>query len=899
MFRTRDAPRRPLAVRSMMQVCANTPIVRRLSSAAALTCFFGSGFLALVYELCWIRKASLVFGATSFALSTVLGVFFAGLALGSYLSGRYARLTTRPLRAYAVIELALGIVAVATPILFRFADHVFGWLYPLVFDHFWAVCLVRLVLVAAILLPPSVLIGATLPLICRSFVRARGQVQRSVGLLYGVNTLGAAFGCAICGFVLLPKWGADATLYYGGACNLAVAGVAWLAARWNGAVQPCNPDVAVRSLEWHVDLSKVAGRNALGTVFFLTGFVALGHEIVWARFLSLLMYNTVYTYTLTLTVILAGIVLGSLLAASPLLQTSRPAALLGGLQAAIAVTVLGTLFLPVEYWQAWRNPDSVAWQLALIALIMLPSATLSGAAFPIAARLATHRADETAASVGWLAGVNTCGGVVGSLLIGFGALPAFGLYATVLTTTAASVIGALIAWWWIDQRLPWRTKTSLSAIACGLWLLVPLASRTQLPADYLAPRNNLVEVREGLSGHIAVVRADEGHLRLEIDRLWQGENRHTHQVVAAHLPMALHDNPRRILVVGLGPGQTASRFLMYPIEQLDCVEIERELLTLLPKYFGGAWLRDPRVRCIVEDGRNFVWHTDQRYDVISIEVGQAFRPGVAPFYTHDFYKRAKDKLRAGGLLTQFVSLEFFNCEELRSVVGTFADVFPACALFHNRTELLLVGKSDGKLALKLSQMKALAANPLVSRDLTFSYWAAADSRLCCSHVFAANFLAAGEDLRQFAAGARMARDAVPWLEFSTSSHRTPEIRPAKLELERHLSPLGEFVDGVEADENDKITATRQRNLDNLVSEEFIWQAQQKLGSGRTAEAIVLFREALRWNEDHVGARVLLGDALRMRGRDDAALVEFRGALARNPGLQLIETRLKAIAHALD
>ncbi|MBA3482331.1 MAG: hypothetical protein H0T51_10995 [Pirellulales bacterium] len=288
--------------------------------------------------------------------------------------------------------------------------------------------------------------------------------------------------------------------------------------------------------------------------------------------------------------------------------------------------------------------------------------------------------------------LNTSGGLVGSAVVSFGALHVIGLHSTVLLTTAATVVIGLIAWWRVDDHLSARVKWSLSVIGCGLWLLVSLASPGRIPGDFLAAHGELVELREGLSGHVAVIRGEEGQLRLEVDRLWQGENRHTHQVLAAHLPMVLHDQPERILVIGLGPGQTASRFLMYPIERLDCVDVENELLTLLPKYFGGGWLRDPRVRCIVDDGRNYLWHTHRKYDVISIEVGQVFRPGVAAFYTREFYGRAKAKLRSDGLLTQFVSLEFFNREELRAVIGTFADVFSDCALFHNRTELLLIGK---------------------------------------------------------------------------------------------------------------------------------------------------------------------------------------------------------------
>ncbi len=860
-----------------------------------MACFFSSGFLALVYEICWIRKASLVFGAASFAMSTVLGVFFAGLAIGSYLAGRYAQRLARPLKSYALIEAMVGVAAMTSPLAFAVADRALDALYPAVGDHFWALCTVRLLLVAGVLLPPAVLIGATLPLFCKLFASGLESVQRRVGLLYGVNTFGAAIGCATCGFVLLPTLGTDVTLQLGGLSNLVLAAAAWVVDRlWFPHKLRGRQATSFHAGGATAKPTSNSSNRALAAICFAMGFAALANEIIWARFLSLLLYNTVYTYTLTLTVILSGIVIGSMLAATPLFHAFSPAATLGCVQAAAAITVVGTLSLPCEVWQGWTGAEGVTWRLCLVALIILPSSVLSGIAFPLCARLITRRSDDMAARVGWLTAVNTLGGLVGSLIVGFGALHLVGLHATVLMTTGASVLVALVAWWRVDQHLSRRAKWSLSAIACGLWLLVPLISTGQLPADFLAAHGDLVEVREGLSGHVAVVRGAEGQLRLEVDRLWQGENRHTHQVLAAHLPMALHDKPRRILVVGLGPGLAASRFLMYPVERLDCVDIENELLTLLPKYFSGTWLRDPRVRCIVEDGRNYLWHTDRQYDVISIEVGQAFRPGVAAFYTRDFYARAKTKLRSGGLLTQFVSLEFFNHEELRAVIGTFADVFSECALFHNRTELLLIGKRDGRISLKPERIAELLANVHVRRDLDFSYWGAANGRLSQPQAFAANFLAASRELRRFSAEARITRDSVPWLEYSTSAHRTPDIRLSKIEIERCLTPLDEFFDRGGRQDYRQIAAIRQRNLDNLIAEDAIWQARQGLQVGQADQAIILLRQALHWNPDHVGARVLLGDALAMRGSYAAATKELRGALAIDPALTFIESRLKTL-----
>lgn len=544
------------------------------SAAVAAACFFSSGFLALVYEICWIRKAPLVFGAASFALGTVLGVFFAGLAIGSYFSGRYAQRFTRPLAAFAIIECLVGIAAATSPISFSAADRALDWLYPSIGDHFWHLSIVRLVLVVIVLIPPAILMGTTLPLFCQYFAGHLGGVQRRVGLLYGINTLGAAVGCATCGFILLPKLGTDATLRIGGICNLAVAATAWILDRSRQA----HADSAPRAVQGHEESATATyttdySSRALTLIFFTMGFVALANEIIWTRFLSLLTYNTVYTYTLTLTVILSGMVIGSVLAATRWYHTASPAATLGGIQIAASITVLGTLSLPAEVWQRWSSPEGMTWQLCLVAMIMLPSSVLSGIAFPISARLITRRPDETAARVGWLAAVNTSGGLVGSAVAGFGALHVIGLHSTVLLTTGATVVIGLIAWWRVDDHLSARVKWSLSVIGCGLWLLVSLASPGRIPGDFLTAHGELVELREGLSGHVAVIRGEEGQLRLEVDRLWQGENRHTHQVLAAHLPMVLHDKPERILVIGLGPGQTASRFLMYPVERLDCVDV--------------------------------------------------------------------------------------------------------------------------------------------------------------------------------------------------------------------------------------------------------------------------------------------------------------------------------------
>ena len=299
---------------------ATTRVASNSSSVVSLliagSCLVVTGFVALVYEICWIRKASLAFGSATWALSAVLAVFFAGLALGSYVVGLYSSRTARPLRVYAWLEMGVGLLAILSPTLFSLADAIYGTIYPHVLHSAPLLALTRLVVITIVILPATTLMGGSLPLFCRQFVQHRRRITRGVGLLYGLNTLGAAAGAAACGFWLIPHVGVNASIYLAGVLNLVVSLIAFQLAR-GSALEIEAPagemDESPRELE-PCDSQQTAP-GVLAWLFFGVGFVALAHEVLWTRYLSLWMPNTVSTYTLTLSVVLLGIVLGSLLAA--------------------------------------------------------------------------------------------------------------------------------------------------------------------------------------------------------------------------------------------------------------------------------------------------------------------------------------------------------------------------------------------------------------------------------------------------------------------------------------------------------------------------------------------------------------------------------------------------------
>ena len=305
--------------------------------ATALSCLFLSGAASLFYEVCWIRKAGLFFGSTTFALATVLAVFFLGLAVGSALAGRLSTSLHRPLRIYGIVELAIAVLGLASNALLDLADDGYGMLYRWADGSAPWIALARLVLVAAVILVPTVLMGTTVPLLARAIIRRHRSLGFAAGGLYGINALGAATGAALAGFVTLPVLGLAVTIYLGAGLNV-LCGVAVLLVCW----QTHSAPLAEQSdrEDQATDKGRTLRVPVLLPLFFLTGFVGVAIEILWARYLPLMITSSVYAYTLPLVVILLGIGIGSLVIA-PLCDRSRhPVVVFGSLQAFTGLSVL-------------------------------------------------------------------------------------------------------------------------------------------------------------------------------------------------------------------------------------------------------------------------------------------------------------------------------------------------------------------------------------------------------------------------------------------------------------------------------------------------------------------------------------------------------------------------------
>jgi spermidine synthase len=830
-----------------------------MRSILAGLCLLLSGFAGLVYEIVWIRQASLVFGSTTQAVSTVVAVFFAGLALGSWLAGR--RHSERPMRLYAMLEIALALVAMASPVLFGLADSVFGAVYGGVSSA--TLALLRIALVGVILLPPATLMGATLPLFCRQLVVDARRIGVSVALLYALNTLGAAVGCLAAGLWLLPSLGMSGSIRTAAVGNVLAAAIAWRVA-WE-PIEPAALPVAREPAD--------KARWLPSALFFLAGFAIVGDEVLWTRYLALLVHHDVYTYTITLGTILTGIVVGSVLAARASDRDGSLHGIFGALQIGVGLYVMGLTSAPPEFWRGMGD----GWLVHLA--LLLPPSVASGASFPLAVRMVVRNTSEAASGVGRMAALNTVGGIAGSLLAGFVLLPGLGLQRSLHLMTAVSVLTGLMAWLIParDRRLVW--STAIGGVLALAWAITPALAGTRIPQDFLAARGALIDFREGRAANVAVVNVPGGR-ELTIDRLWQGQDRKNHQIMAAHLPLLLHPAPSDVLVVGVGAGLAPSRMLMHPLQRLECVDIEPAVFELIEKHFESAWMRDPRVHLIAEDGQNHVRHGERRYDVISVEVGQTMRPGVGGFYTVDFYRRARARLKPNGIVSQFVPLLYFPKMAFRRALQSFRQVFPTAVLWYNKTELLLVG-FDAERVPPL-QLERLAESAL-SADLAYAHWGGPAEYLNRPETLAAGLLMGPKAIADLAGGVAPFVDDRPELDYLASDLAGGQVDEREVVAEITPRLAGPALVGVTPTgaAATQFARMREGNIRDLLAAGLVRRVE--LDAQPLATSRVKLEEAVSIHPDNVEAHDLLGE-VSLRGGDlKSAEIHFRWALRIEPG----------------
>lgn len=696
-----------------------------------LVLFFFSGVSALIYQTIWIRQFGLVFGVDIFAASTVLTAFMAGLALGSYLFGRLVDRKVNPLKLFAALELGIGLFALLFPLSFKGLDWIYLTLYRALPLGFYATQLYRFVLAFLFLMIPTMLMGGTLPVLSKVFVKEIQSMGWNVGKLYSVNNLGALVGCFLAGFFLIRWIGQQNSMMLAAALNLMNAGAAFLLYRSVPHTEPIPPTVS-SAFERMAAVPDHVIRFVLWA-FAVEGFAALAYEVIWTRILLGFSYDkSIYFYSTVIFTFIFGLSFGSFLMAKVTDRNKNLLMLFARIEIAIGVLaiILLTAFAHIaDILNEWRLGYSENWwgnlgrEYLLFFLAMVIPTTLMGMTFPIVSRLCTPHLKRLGTRLGEIGFLDTVGSIFGAFVAGFVMIPLLGVAKAVIITAVINIAIGVIAVL-IDPALSRNSKSAW----LGAVFVVFLTLMVTLPdAQYFRhwqtkrPGDRLLFYQEGPDAAIAVPQHSDGTKFLAINgsvtAFAEFGDIRVHKMLGC-LPSLLHEKPDNALMIGLGMGITARSLLATWIEQVDCVEINRGVVDASAGFFADvnqSVLKDPRLNLIVDDGRSYLHMTQKKYDLITTNAVHARLSGN--LYTREFYENCKQRLQPNGVMCQWTSTNWLTASEFKSLITAFQAVFPHTSLWLvNAGHLLIIGTPNA-LQINMTDLSSRMADPSVQADL--------------------------------------------------------------------------------------------------------------------------------------------------------------------------------------
>jgi len=703
--------------------------------------FFCSGTCALIYQVLWLRMLGWVFGVTVYAASTVWAAFMGGLAIGSFAAGRFADRVRNPLRWFGTAEALVGVTAAASPLALAGLQRAYVAVYPYLPHTLAALTFARFVITLVVLIVPTVLMGATLPLVVKASVFRTSALRQQIGVLYGSNALGAIAGTLAAGLYFIPAQGIRTTFAIAALLNLTVGATAILLSRLPLAEEAVDTAPAAETAA--VDLPAFIAQQLtiVLAVFTLSGVVSLALEVVWFRVLTLFLRPTVYGFAVMLATILTGIAAGSYIVTPLLGGKRRWVWVLAILELATAVAIVLS-FTPLSHINdVWRQtdpylshvmPDYLVFPVAGSLIAIFPTALLMGVAFPIGLHLWTIGGgvrEREAGRLGRFYSLNVAGAIVGSLTAGFVLLPALGSR-TSLTLLAAAAFASGLALLAVSE-VSARARMIMGALAAILF-----AGAIQTAADpfdaFVAvryPRQRIIWKDESVTA-TAVVHESGGERSLTVNGNHEastgGAMSFVHHRIG-HLGMSVHPLARTALVVGLGGGATAGALSRHGDVDIDIVELSESVVRAAPFFetinYGVLSRRNVHLR--LDDGRNYLMLTPRRYDVITADVIHPIFAGSGNLYSAEYFRLMRKVLNPGGLVVQWVS---GTEAEYKTIARTFLSVFPETTVWGDGSLLLgsmeplrlrrsdfdaklkIAGRADGMREMGAATFEALQAS---------------------------------------------------------------------------------------------------------------------------------------------------------------------------------------------
>lgn len=720
---------------------------------AIFALFLFSGATALIYQVIWLRQLILIFGSTQFATSTILSCFMCGLAAGAYVAGRklgHSRMS--PLRVYGLLEIGIGVYALLVPYLFDRLTPIYQWVWDAgASENFLVLSLAKFVGIGAVLLPPTILMGASLPVLAREVADDEKRIGGKVGHLYAINTFGAVAGTFLAGFVLIPWIGVQSTVWCAAVANVTIGVIAIAlkpasrVAPGAGAAAAAAATAAAPAADPPAARSWTPGQVRLCLVVFgISGFGALVLEVAWTRVLALVLGSSVYAFALMLLAFLIGLAAGGAYFSAWLRKRvdADPARLLAILLASAGFLGWCTAFLFVllpevftRIFLAYR-PEPSGWfviQFVFSLMVMFPTTFALGGIFPAVVQIHARRLDQVAGSVGTVYASNTVGTIAGAAAAGFFLIPELGVMNTVLGVSAIEILLGLVVALFVVRRAPGpRRALLLAPIAVALALVVVVRPQWDVIVMNTGVYMNLfdkdedatwedviaeyehIEMRYAAEGVVASVFVAE---QPEIDNMYLAVNGKVEassvsdmetQVLAAHLPLLFHEEPKDVLLIGLASGITLASAASHPVDAMRVVEIEAEMIPaarLFAPYNNGV-LDDPRVDISINDARNELEFSTREYDVIISQPSNPWMTVAANLFTEEFFELAARRVRPGGVFCQWVQNYYLPPEDMQSIVRAFQKSFPYVMLFEtiNGVDNLMIGSQE-PLAFDLERLE--------------------------------------------------------------------------------------------------------------------------------------------------------------------------------------------------
>ena len=653
-----------------------------------LLLFAGSGCAALIYEVVWFQLLQLVIGSSAVSLGVLLGTYMGGMCAGSLLLSHVISRREHPLRVYGLLELGIGFFGVAV----LFVIPMLNGIYTAAVGDGLPSILLRGLVAGICLLPPTVLMGASLPAIGR-WVESTPDGVSWLGSFYGSNIAGAVFGCLFAGFYLLRVHDMGVATYVAAGINIAVA-LASFALR---SRSPYSPVEATKTV------TRPQGAWPVYTAIALSGLCALGAEVVWTRLLALMLGATTYTFSIILAVFLIGLGIGSSGGSVWMRRLKRPRVALAACQLALAFAVAWTAYAVSDIIPSWPfNPLAVTnpWRLFRVDFMMclfaiLPPALLWGLSFPLALASIATRDQDSGALVGEVYAANTVGAILGAVGFSIVLIPWVGTQGSQQALIAFSILSGLLLFYksgLTGSRYFGVAAATLVAIFLFTtvsevpWLAIAYGRRMSLQTDPGKP----LYIGEGRNSSVVVSQLPGGQIYFHVSGKVEASTEPYDmrlQRMLGHIPALIHQGPKSVLVVGFGAGVTAGTFVVHPeVENITICEIEPLIPQASSRYFATEnhnVFHDRRTHMVYDDARHFVLTTNEKFDIITSDPIHPWVKGTATLYSKEYFELVKKHLNPGGVITQWVPLYESDFETVKSELATFFDVFPNGTIWGN------------------------------------------------------------------------------------------------------------------------------------------------------------------------------------------------------------------------